>query len=244
MIGWGTRTLAMKRTRLFSVLPAAVFVAVLTCAAHAASTYIDPSQVDLVHVLAPPPARDTDEGKADLAAVHAAQASRTEADVKSAQADARETVFRFADVMGPEFKPENLPFATTFFDNVHGDDEEALALAKSHFNRPRPFVADPDIKPVVAQPANASYPSGHSTFAYVNAILLADMVPEKATAIFKRAAVFARNRVIAGVHYPTDIEAGRIAGATIDNVLLHEPRFMVDFAKARGEVRHALGLPD
>ena len=238
----------MNRGNLFKslfVLSAAVLAVALTYAAQAASTYyIDPSQVDLVHVLAPPPAPDTDESQADLAAVRAAQASRTDDEVKSAQADARETVFRFADVMGPEFKPENLPFATTFFNNVRVDDEQAIALAKLHFNRSRPFVVDPEIKPVVAQPANASYPSGHSTFAYVNAILLADMVPENAAAIFKRAAVFAHNRVIAGVHFPTDIEAGRIAGATIDNVLLHEPRFMVDFAKARAEVRHVLGLPD
>jgi acid phosphatase (class A) len=235
----------MKRTHFSAIFPAAVLIAALTCASQAASTYyIDPSQVDLVHVLAPPPAQDTDEGNADLAAVHAAQANRTDAEVKSAQAGAQETVFRFADVMGPEFRAENLPFATSFFENVHADDEQSMTLAKSHFNRPRPFVTDPNIKPVVVQRPNPSYPSGHSTFAYVNAILLADMVPEKAAAIFKRAAVFARNRVIAGVHYPTDIEAGRIAGATIDNVLLHEPRFMADFARARGEVRQALGLSD
>jgi acid phosphatase (class A) len=69
------------------------------------------------------------------------------------------------------------------------------------------------------------------------------MVPEKAAAIFNRAAILAHSRVVAGVHYPTDVEAGRISGSVIDNVLLHEPRFMVDFGKAREEVRHALGLP-
>jgi acid phosphatase (class A) len=51
------------------------------------------------------------------------------------------------------------------------------------------------------------------------------MVPEKVAAIFDRAGVFAYNRVIAGVHYPSDVEAGRISGAVIDNVLLHDPRF-------------------
>ncbi len=46
-----------------------------------------------------------------------------------------------------------------------------------------------------------SYPSGHATSAYATAILLAAMVPEKATAIFERADRYAENRVIAGVHY-------------------------------------------
>jgi hypothetical protein len=37
------------------------------------------------------------------------------------------------------------------------------------------------------------------------------MVPEKASAIFDRAALYANNRAVAGVHYPTDVEAGRIS---------------------------------
>jgi len=77
---------------------------------------------------------------------------------------------------------------------------------------------------------------------HIDAIILAYMVPEKASAIFDRAARFAHDRVVAGVHYPTDIEAGRISGSVIDNVLLHDPHFMADFATARTEVRRALGL--
>jgi acid phosphatase (class A) len=233
-----------RMLRPFRVLWTAALLAMLAGAAQAASTYyIDPAQVDLVHILAPPPAPDSDQGKADLAAVLAAQASRTDTEVNSARADAEESVFRFGDVMGPEFSAENLPFAATFFMNVHSDDEQAVARVKLHFNRPRPFVIEKDVKPIIEQPPNASYPSGHATFAYVNAILLADMVPEKTAAIFDRAAIFAHNRVVAGVHYPTDVEAGRIAGSVIDNVFLHEPRFMADFAKARAEVRHLLGMP-
>jgi acid phosphatase (class A) len=69
------------------------------------------------------------------------------------------------------------------------------------------------------------------------------MVPEKAAKLFGRAANFAHNRVVARVHYSTDIEAGRIAGSEIDNVFLHEPRFIADFEKACSDVRHVLGLP-
>jgi acid phosphatase (class A) len=42
--------------------------------------------------------------------------------------------------------------------------------------------------------------------------------------------------------YPSDIEAGRISGAVIDNGLLHYANFMVDYEKARTEVRQAVGL--
>jgi acid phosphatase (class A) len=87
-----------------------------------------------------------------------------------------------------------------------------------------------------------SYPSNHSTFAYEAGILLAVMVPEKAAAIFERAADFAHNRVIAGVHFPADIEAGRISASVIDNALLHNAHFLADFERAKSEVRAALGL--
>jgi acid phosphatase (class A) len=204
--------------------------------------YLDPSRVDLVHVLAPPPAPDSPAGKADLQAVLEAQRARTPAEVADAQADVQLSVFRFADVMGPSFTPAKLPFTAAFFDRISSDDLQATRTAKTYFNRPRPFAADPEVKPIVHEPANASYPSGHAAFAYVDAIILADMVPEKAAAIFDRAALFAHHRVVAGVHYPSDIEAGRIAGAVTGNVLLHDPKFMADFATARTELRHALGL--
>jgi acid phosphatase (class A) len=69
------------------------------------------------------------------------------------------------------------------------------------------------------------------------------MVPENAVAIFARAAEYAHNRVVAGVHLPSDVEAGRIAASVIDNTLLHNPHFEADFAQAKTEVRTALGLP-
>jgi acid phosphatase (class A) len=204
--------------------------------------YINASSVDLSHLLAPPPTPDSAAGKADLQAVRDAQRNWIPAIVASALADAQLSVFRFADVIGPGFKPENLPFTSKFFERVSSDQAQAVRVAKAYFNRPRPFAIDAEIKPVEHLAANASYPSGHATFAYVDAIILADMLPEKATAIFARADAYAHNRVIEGVHYPTDLEAGRISAAVIDNVLLHDAHFMADYEKARAEVRHALGL--
>jgi acid phosphatase (class A) len=209
----------------------------------AADYYMNPAQVDLIHILAPPPAPDSPKGQADLRRVLEAQRHRTPVEVKSVQADVQLSVFRFADVMGTAFKTENLPFTTQFFARTLADDADAIGPAKSYFNRPRPFFANHEVKPVVrATVTYGAYPSGHATFAYATAILLAEMVPEKAVMIFERANRYAENRVIGGVHYPTDIEAGRIAGSVIDNVLLHDPRFESDFARATTEVRHALGL--
>jgi len=204
--------------------------------------YLEPSQIDLVGILAPPPTPQSPEGKAELEAVLTVQGTRTDPDVKRAQADDELTVFRYANVMGEAFSPQNVPFATQFFKDVAADAGRVVNPARSYFNRQRPVTVDKRIEPVV-NAAGGSYPSGTAAFAYVAAILLASMVPEKAPAIFARAADWGHNRVVSGVHYPGDVEAGRISGSVIDNVLLHDPAFMADFAKAKAEVRRAIGLP-
>jgi acid phosphatase (class A) len=217
--------------------------AVVSSAARAADTYyISPSEIDLLHILAPPPPPDSPAGKTDLEGVLAAVNSRTEASIKQAQDDDQRTVFRFADVMGPNFRTENLPLTTQLFQHVYQDGNAATLAAKNFFKRTRPFVIDPEIKILVVQPPDFSFPSNHSTFGNEAGILLADMVPENAAAIFARAAEYAHNRVVAGVHFPTDVEAGHIAASVIDNTLLHNPRFEADFAQAKAEVRTALGL--
>jgi acid phosphatase (class A) len=205
--------------------------------------YVQPNQIDLIDLLGPPPSPDSAQGKKDLQAVVEAQGSRTAAEIAQAKADNCFSIFAFSGVIGAGFEPSRLPFTVVFFHRVFDDGMHGVAGAKKYFNRPRPFVAEKEITTVVPQPANASYPSGHATFAYMTAILLAEMVPEKADAIFERAADFAHNRVIAGVHYPTDVAAGRVSAAVIDNLLLHDSAFETDLARSRAEVRQALGLP-
>jgi acid phosphatase (class A) len=190
----------------------------IASAALAADTYyISPAEIDLVHILAPPPIPDSPAGKTDLQGVLAAVSARTDASIKQAQDDDQRTVFRFTDVMGPNFKTENLPLTTALFQHVYQDGNAATLAAKNFFKRTRPFVVDPEIKIIVVQPPDFSYPSNHSTFGNESGILLAEMVPENAVAIFARAAEYAHNRVVAGVHFPSDVEAGRKAASVIAN---------------------------
>jgi acid phosphatase (class A) len=52
------------------------------------------------------------------------------------------------------------------------------------------------------------------------------------------------NRVISGVHYRSDIEAGRICGTVVAAELLKDHKFMKKFEAAKAELRAALGYPD
>jgi acid phosphatase (class A) len=91
--------------------------------------------------------------------------------------------------------------------------------------------------------AHSSYPSGHAAFAAVCAILLSDMVPEKRVQLFARAADFDHSRLVVGAHFPTDLDAGRVAGTIAAALMMQNAAFQRDYAAARVQLRAALGLP-
>ena len=88
----------------------------------------------------------------------------------------------------------------------------------------------------------SSYPSGHATVGTLMGIELANMLPEKRAQIMARAWEFGHNREVGGIHYPSDIEMGRIAGTVIAQTISTHPDFKVEFEAARAELRAALGL--
>ncbi|WP_043600312.1 acid phosphatase [Solidesulfovibrio magneticus] len=204
--------------------------------------FVSPQQVDLARLLPPPPAMDSAEQRDEIALLLQLQKDRTPDMVAFAQADAAREVFRFTDVVGPQFTAEKLPVAAAFFKAVKENGDAILGNAKKHWDRPRPYAASSQIDPCVPKPGNASYPSGHSTYGTLMGIILANMVPEKAQALAARAEQYRFNREIGGVHYPSDVAAGRITGTVIAAFLFNSPEFQQQYAAARAEVRSALGL--
>jgi len=204
--------------------------------------FVTREQIDFSRLLAPPPAVGSPLQQQEMAYLLDLQKNRTPAQEAFAQADMERSVFRFADVMGDAFTAEKLPKTQAFFEKVKKDGDYLLAPAKKHWDRPRPYATNPDIRPCVKKPDNASYPSGHSTFGTINAIILANMVPEKYAQLFARAELYRKNREIGGAHYPSDVEAGRICGTAIAAFMLQSPAFQEEFAIAKAELRGALGL--
>ncbi len=56
---------------------------------------------------------------------------------------------------------------------------------------------------------NPSFPSGHTTYAYTDSILLGMLTPELYQSSLSRGAEYANSRIVLGVHYPLDIIASR-----------------------------------
>jgi len=107
-----------------------------------------------------------------------------------------------------------------------------------------PHDAASPCRPAESSPAYSySYPSGHSTFGAMTAILLANMIPEKRSELFARGWQFGESRVVGGVHFPTDVEAGRIEATAMVALMMQSPEFRADLAAARAELRRTLGFP-
>jgi acid phosphatase (class A) len=196
--------------------------------------YITTGSVDLAPLLAPPPKAFSLEQENDDRKMAALLARRTPEQSAQAARDAHRNAFIFSDVLGPAFTATSDPLAAALFAHTDDDTKVLVEQAKTFFERLRPQG--------VAQ-THFSYPSGHAAFAACTAILLSQMVPEKKRDIFARAQTFAQNRIVAGVHFPSDVEAGWIAGTVVAAALMREPRFEADFSAAKAEVRRSLGLP-
>ncbi|HAZ14913.1 MAG: hypothetical protein A2X86_21285 [Bdellovibrionales bacterium GWA2_49_15] len=99
-------------------------------------------------------------------------------------------------------------------------------IAKQIFKRPRPYVSNPAIVPCIEKSNSYAYPSGHTTVARVYAWVLAKKYPERAALFLQRGDEVAMNRIIGGVHHPSDIVAGKKLGDALAHRLFASPNFL------------------
>jgi acid phosphatase (class A) len=205
----------------------------------AEEVYLAPDELDTTFFMAPSPSAEA--SRKEVAIVAALQEKRTAEQLALCMADTKQSVFRFANVVGENFTTEKLPKATAFFHRVYRTESGFNKQGKNKWERPRPPLFDERVKPI-EKLDNAAYPSGHSAFAFITAIVLADIVPEKRAEIFNRAIEFGNNRVLGGMHFPSDVEAGRQMAAMVAVLMYRNPAFRKDLEEARVEVRTVMGL--
>jgi membrane-associated phospholipid phosphatase len=61
--------------------------------------------------------------------------------------------------------------------------------------------------------ASPAFPSGHTSFAFTDALLIGMMVPELYQSMMLRASEYGNSRIVLGVHYALDVIGGRSLGA-------------------------------
>ncbi len=140
----------------------------------------------------------------------------------SSQADGKseesESLWEFHRALGPKFSARNCGEIKAFIDLAFVDAKRVNSLVKKQFNRPRPSEADPK-----HPKQNPSFPSGHATTAGLRYKLLAavsEASPDAEIELFKQGWFMCYERLVVGVHYPSDIAAGFLLGEMVaDHVL-------------------------
>jgi len=192
--------------------------------------------------LPPPPAEGSPREQADIVAYRALRSLEGSERWAIARADNEiETPGApraFDCALGFKFEPEKTPTLTMLLGRMLGDLETIQTPAKRGWFRKRPFVVEPlptCIAPETWLAASGSYPSGHSALGWAWALVLAEMAPDRADPILRRGLAYGESRAVCGVHYVSDVEAGRIVGAAMVARLKADPGFQADFARAKEE---------
>ena len=119
--------------------------------------------------------------------------------------------------------------------------------AKAYFDRKRPYAYynEGTIVPEKEEKHRneGSYPSGHTVLGWTSALLLADInqSPEAMEGLLTRGYEFGQSRVIAGYHWQSDVDAGRMAGTVLYQLIRNHKRFIEQLAKARAEFAEQTG---
>ena len=236
-----------KSTRLLAGIVATLAIAgaIHWWLQHDRHTYLNGDTTDYVALFGAPPAADSPATRVELDELLGLQNTRSAADVAAARADRKTEIRRFYVALGfPVTTNPHLPLLGTLAETVEDDTRPYVRAAKDKFRRLRPYEIEPRLHPCIDNVrSDLSYPSGHASYGYVMAYMLRELVPERGDQLIARADDFARQRMVCGVHFRSDIEAGRQGAQWLIFALDASPEFRADADAAKAELRTALHLP-
>lgn len=205
-------------------------------------------------VLANPPADKSISGKADLAIFRvtrkASGSDRWELALRDNAVDPASLLDTFGCALNARLKPGDSPAFDRLMRRVMADAGLIIGPSKDRHERPRPFLRAKgkvciDMTPSFA--SSGSYPSGHSTVGWLYGLILSEMAPDRASQLIERGRVFGESRIVCGVHYASDVNAGVVAATSLMAALHTDAEFESDLAAARAEfaaLRPQLPAPD
>lgn len=157
------------------------------------------------------PQPSSSESDSDFKTLHEFQKNRTKDECEAAKKNAK---YGFTEMFPAQkaFYEGLTQEQRAFIDSIGEETLAVVRIVKGKFVRPRPYEADSTLEPCInrSKTVSRSYPSGHTAYAYVYALFMAEIMPQKRLEFLKRAEEIGKSRILGGVHYPSDVAAGRI----------------------------------
>ena len=199
--------------------------------------FINPSSFNIVVIIPAPPQPGSAEAKTDSGYLKNARATSDPEQIDKAITASHDSAFDYSETLGSWFNSRDLPKTSALFDEITKEAKGAIDLAKNHFERTRPIywieTGDPE------KSDGYSYPSGHTTRAFLWADLLANAFPDMQKQLHLQARKKAWYRVILGRHYPADVRAGKIYGKYLATQFLKSPEFQKQWIGVKAEMQAA-----
>lgn len=197
---------------------------------------------DSLAILPPPPTENSVAFLQDKADYETGRVLKNKERTELAAKDANYKNFgqAFSEAFGMVISAERTPVLYMLLSEVLQDSHDyAMRSAKDHYMRVRPFVLykNPTCTPEQdnKMAKTGSYPSGHASFGWATALVLAEINPARETEILKRGMDFGESRVVCGAHWQSDVDSGRIMGAAVVAALHANPRFANTLSEAKKE---------
>lgn len=149
-------------------------------------------------------------------------------------AENRQHLFHIGAALGDWFNPANFPETTDLLMGCIQDIRATEFRLKRHFVRPRPYHLEERLKPL-ARINSPAFVSGHTLWAFAQALLFSEIVPEKRAEFLKRAEEIRWSRELLGIHYPSDNEGARVVAWHLLEAWHRNPKFVADLQKAKIE---------
>jgi hypothetical protein len=202
---------------------------------------------DLTAVLAPPPEAGSPRDIANAAVFQQTRALEGTPRWALATSDVNGDMYdHFAQALGVRLTPQTAPILTALLDRS-GADRSVVGDAKTHWATKRPYIGTD--QPICEAKSdhlagNPDYPSGHSAHGVHVAMILAELAPQRADALYARGREYAESRYICGSHSYAAVEAGILSGMIVYGAEQRSEAFRRDMEAARAEVQAALAKAD
>lgn len=229
----------MLRARHWLIVPA--LLALSACAGGDKFPF-PPQFVDVNDVpptaLAAPPAPDSAIQKKEIRHIIAAQSKLSDAQKKAMMhEDSITPSMIVGPILGERYSEATHPKLFNLMRRAASDAWRIGDTTQEYWNRTRPWLADDRVELLVKRITRPSYPSGHTVTNHVWAHLLSELYPTKRKALFARAHEVGSNRMLGGVHFPSDIAAGKKLAAIIYKEMRADPTFQRELAAVRAEAK-------